>query len=117
MVHQDCAPNIRFVLRTQWSSFWSDNLQVALLFYSASLKFSFKFRISDPDVSDGLLMYAAQSGDGQGDFASVAIKDQHLEFRFDTGSGKINSEVGRRVWHYETLSCDVNMEEESQPKM
>ena len=85
--------------------------------YSASLKFSFKFRISDPDVSDGLLMYAAQSGDGQGDFASVAIKDQHLEFRFDTGSGKINSEVGRRVWHYETLSSEVNMEEESQPKI
>ena len=52
-----------------------------------SLKFSFKFRVSDPDVSDGVLMYAAQSGDGQGDFASVAIKDQHLEFRFDTGSG------------------------------
>ena len=55
---------------------------------SRSLKFSFKFRVSDPDVSDGVLMYAAQSGDGQGDFASVSIKDQHLEFRFDTGSGK-----------------------------
>ena len=42
-------------------------------------------------------MYAAQSGDGQGDFASVAIKDQHLEFRFDTGSGKENENIYRVV--------------------
>ena len=63
---------------------------------SRSLKFSFKFRVSDPDVSDGVLMYAAQSGDGQGDFASVAINDQHLEFRFDTGSG---NEIFEMVFH------------------
>ena len=44
-------------------------------------------------MSDGVLMYAAQSGDGQGDFASVAIKDQHLEFRFDTGSGNDRFEI------------------------
>jgi hypothetical protein len=51
------------------------------------LKFSFKFRVSGSEVEDGLLMYAAQTDDGQGDFASVAIREKHLEFRFDTGSG------------------------------
>ena len=32
-------------------------------------------------------MYCSQSKDGQGDFASIAIKDGRVEFRFDTGSG------------------------------
>ena len=36
---------------------------------------------------DGILMYCSQSKDGQGDFASIAIKDGRVEFRFDTGSG------------------------------
>ena len=32
-------------------------------------------------------MYCSQSKDGQGDFATIAIKDGRVEFRFDTGSG------------------------------
>ena len=32
-------------------------------------------------------MYCSQSKNGQGDFASIAIKDGRVEFRFDTGSG------------------------------
>ena len=58
------------------------------------------------------MMYAAQSGDGQGDFASVGIKDQHLEFRFDTGSGikrnilyMVNLVAVDRVWPFTT--CPV----------
>ena len=38
-------------------------------------------------LQDGILMYCSQSKDGQGDFASIAIKDGRVEFRFDTGSG------------------------------
>jgi hypothetical protein len=34
-------------------------------------------------------MYCAEREDGYGDFASIAIKDEHLEFRFDTGSGEL----------------------------
>ena len=44
-----------------------------------------KFKATE--VKDSLLMYGAKSSDGKGDFASLAIKDGHLEFRFDTGSG------------------------------
>ena len=33
-------------------------------------------------------MYCAEKADGTKDFASVALKNGHLEFRFDTGSGK-----------------------------
>ena len=59
-------------------------------------------------------MYAAQSGDGQGDFASVGIKDQHLEFRFDTGSGikrnilyMVNLVAVDRVWPFHYLPRSV----------
>ncbi|XP_076325413.1 terribly reduced optic lobes isoform X10 [Tachypleus tridentatus] len=44
-------------------------------------------RIKPRDVKDGVLMYSAQSESGQGDFASLAIKNGSVEFRFDTGSG------------------------------
>jgi hypothetical protein len=50
------------------------------------LKMALKF--NPADAQDGLLMYCAQSEDGQGDFTSLAIRDKRLEFRFDTGSGK-----------------------------
>eukprot|EP00094_Tigriopus_californicus_P007839 TCALIF_07549-PA protein Name:"Similar to HSPG2 Basement membrane-specific heparan sulfate proteoglycan core protein (Homo sapiens)" AED:0.37 eAED:0.38 QI:0/0.3/0.22/0.87/0.7/0.67/31/0/1988 len=49
------------------------------------LKLSFKFRALD--TRDSVLIYSAQSDDGHGDFASVTLKDEHLEFRFNTGSG------------------------------
>lgn len=46
-------------------------------------------KFNPADAQDGLLMYCAQSEDGQGDFTSLAIRDKRLEFRFDTGSGKL----------------------------
>jgi hypothetical protein len=49
------------------------------------VKMALKF--NPADAQDGLLMYCAQSEDGQGDFTSLAIRDKRLEFRFDTGSG------------------------------
>ena len=43
-------------------------------------------------------MYSAQGDDGQGDFAAVTVKEGHLEFRFDTGSGEMIKIVhGRHV--------------------
>ena len=33
-------------------------------------------------------MYCSERPDGYEDFASVALKNGFLEFRFDTGSGK-----------------------------
>ena len=43
-------------------------------------------RIKPHEVRDGLLAYSAQMDDG-GDFASLAIKDRRVEFRYDSGSG------------------------------
>lgn len=55
--------------------------------FLSRLKMALKF--NPADAQDGLLMYCAQSEDGQGDFTSLAIRDKRLEFRFDSGSGKL----------------------------
>ena len=65
------------------------------------LNLAFKFKAKE--TKDGILFYCAQEEGGQGDFASVAIKDKHLEFRFDTGSGPAiltsRGEVEVNMWH------------------
>ena len=58
---------------------------IRLCGFRCRLKMALKFNAAD--AQDGLLMYCAQSEDGQGDFTSLAIRDKRLEFRFDTGSG------------------------------
>lgn len=35
----------------------------------------------------GLLLYNGQKTDGRGDFVSLALRDWHLEFRYDLGKG------------------------------
>lgn len=35
----------------------------------------------------GLLLYNGQKTDGRGDFVSLALRDRHLEFRYDLGKG------------------------------
>ncbi|XP_032663569.1 basement membrane-specific heparan sulfate proteoglycan core protein-like isoform X7 [Odontomachus brunneus] len=62
------------------------------------------------DTGDGILMYCSQSDEGLGDFAALVIKDQHVEFRFDIGSGEavIRSPytVQPGVWTYVMVNRD-----------
>ncbi|ERL92782.1 hypothetical protein D910_10090 [Dendroctonus ponderosae] len=44
-----------------------------------------QMRIKPRSVDDGVLLYAAETAEGHGDFISLTIKDRHLEFRFDNG--------------------------------
>lgn len=37
--------------------------------------------------ASGLLLYNGQKTDGKGDFVSLALHNQHLEFRYDLGKG------------------------------
>lgn len=48
------------------------------------LQFTLEFR---PERNSGLLLYSGEQRDGYGDFVSLAVIDEHLEFRFDCGSG------------------------------
>ncbi|XP_076269824.1 terribly reduced optic lobes isoform X47 [Rhynchophorus ferrugineus] len=47
-----------------------------------------EMKIKPRDNSDGILLYAAETNEGHGDFISLAIKDRHLELRFDNGQVK-----------------------------
>ncbi|XP_066260113.1 basement membrane-specific heparan sulfate proteoglycan core protein isoform X1 [Euwallacea similis] len=48
-----------------------------------------EMRIKPRKVDDALLLYAAETNEGHGDFVSLTIKDKHLEFRFDNGKGPV----------------------------
>lgn len=70
------------------------------------LKLSIK--IKPTNLNDGILVYSSESEEGHGDFASLAIKDRHLEFRFDVGNGptiiRSNKEVTPNQWVAVTAS-------------
>ncbi|KAL1514177.1 hypothetical protein ABEB36_003476 [Hypothenemus hampei] len=48
-----------------------------------------EMKIKPRSVDDALLLYAAETNEGHGDFISLTIKDRHLEFRFDNGKGPV----------------------------
>ncbi|CAL1682401.1 unnamed protein product [Lasius platythorax] len=60
------------------------------------------------DSGDGILMYGSQNDEGYGDFAALIIKDKHIEFRFDIGSGMATIRspyaVQSGVWTYVTVN-------------
>ncbi|XP_039313933.1 basement membrane-specific heparan sulfate proteoglycan core protein isoform X8 [Solenopsis invicta] len=62
------------------------------------------------DTGDGILMYCSQSDEGLGDFAALVLKDRHVEFRFDIGSGlttiRSPHAVQPGVWTYVTVNRD-----------
>lgn len=45
-------------------------------------------KFNPADISDSILLYSSQNDYGLGAFVSISIKDKHVEFRFDSGSGK-----------------------------
>ena len=55
------------------------------------MKIAFKIKLHS--LKDGIIMYCSERPDGYEDFASVALKNGFLEFRFDTGSGKEKKDV------------------------
>jgi Laminin G domain. len=63
------------------------------------------------DNEDGILMYISQNDEGLGDFAALIIKNRHVEFRFDLGSGmavvRSNRIIHPGVWTYVTASRDL----------
>lgn len=49
-------------------------------------------KVKPTGVEDGILLYSSETEEGHGDFISLAIREKHLEFRFDAGNGEfINS--------------------------
>ncbi|XP_069364954.1 basement membrane-specific heparan sulfate proteoglycan core protein isoform X3 [Maniola hyperantus] len=55
---------------------------------SRFLRMSMKIKAKAP-ITDGIIMYCAQSARGHGGFTSLAVHDGHLEFRYDVGDGNV----------------------------
>ncbi|KAJ8737311.1 hypothetical protein PYW07_000582 [Mythimna separata] len=53
---------------------------------SRTLRMSMRIKAASP-VTDGIIMYCAESSRGYGGFTSLAMHDARLEFRYDLGGG------------------------------
>ncbi|GAB6018614.1 hypothetical protein CHUAL_000299 [Chamberlinius hualienensis] len=83
---------------------------------------SFHLKIKPRSLNDGLILYAAQSESGTGDFVSLSIKNKRVEFKLDTGSGatiiRSNYDLKEDEWvtvkaerHFREGTLTVNNEE------
>ncbi|KAH9644190.1 hypothetical protein HF086_008679, partial [Spodoptera exigua] len=55
---------------------------------SRTLRMSMRIKAASP-VTDGIIMYCAESSRGYGGFTSLAVHDARLEFRYDLGGGSV----------------------------
>ncbi|CAK9827038.1 Basement membrane-specific heparan sulfate proteoglycan core protein [Anthophora retusa] len=59
---------------------------------------------------DGILMYCSQSDEGLGDFVALVVKNRHVEFRYDIGSGlaiiRSNHILQPGVWTHVSVNRD-----------
>ncbi|ESO88861.1 hypothetical protein LOTGIDRAFT_219009 [Lottia gigantea] len=51
------------------------------------LQMNAKIMFKANSLDDGIILYNAQQQDGRGDFVAILIKDGHIEYKYDTGSG------------------------------
>lgn len=65
-------------------------------------------KIKPRSLQDGVLLYCGESEEGYGHFTSLTLKDKHLEFRFDVGSGpaiiRSSKELTPNEWVAVTVS-------------
>lgn len=66
---------------------FSDDAYIAYQTPKQQRRLKVSLKIKPSEVSDGILLYCGETEEGHGDFASLAIKNKHIEFRFDAGNG------------------------------
>uniref|UniRef100_A0A0A9YRP0 Basement membrane-specific heparan sulfate proteoglycan core protein n=1 Tax=Lygus hesperus TaxID=30085 RepID=A0A0A9YRP0_LYGHE len=64
---------------------------------AATSDFSLYLEAKFDNVRNSLLAYAGQNQNGHGDFASLTLRDHHIEFTVDTGSGPETIRNAHRV--------------------
>jgi len=72
-------------------------------------------KIKPTSVEDALLFYSAFSEDGNGDYIAITIKDRHVEFRYDSGSGPaiIRSTNPLRLNAWTNIRAERNLQDGS----
>lgn len=66
---------------------FTKNAYVAYPALKLPRRLKINLKIKPKDLTDAILMYSAQDSEGHGNFISLAIKDEHVEFRYDVGNG------------------------------
>ncbi|XP_024936745.1 basement membrane-specific heparan sulfate proteoglycan core protein [Cephus cinctus] len=91
-------------------AFHDNNAYLAYTTPKAIRRLKFSIHFNPSDNGDGILMYSSESEDGLGDFAALIIKDRHVEFRFDIGSGmavvRSNQIIQPGLWSHVIVSRD-----------
>ncbi|XP_056009495.1 basement membrane-specific heparan sulfate proteoglycan core protein-like isoform X3 [Ostrea edulis] len=54
---------------------------------NARFQMKIELEIKPQSLDDGLVLYSGQNEDGSGDYVVILMKDNYLEFRYNTGSG------------------------------
>ena len=72
-------------------------------------KFKMGLKVKPETTADGLLIYSSQTDNGHGDFTSLAIRDRHLEFQYDTGSGPAVIRSKREVKPGEWIDVSLSL--------
>ena len=55
-------------------------------------------------LTDSLLLYNAFTNDGNGDYISISLRDEYVEFRYDSGTGIAESWIARFLSFYNLQS-------------
>ncbi|XP_028137681.2 basement membrane-specific heparan sulfate proteoglycan core protein isoform X7 [Diabrotica virgifera virgifera] len=75
-------------------------------------KLKLTLKVKPNNLEDGILLYCGESEEGYGNFISLAIKDRHLEFRFDAGNGvtvmRDEKELIPGNWHVLTATRSLS---------
>ncbi|KAK9737087.1 Laminin EGF domain [Popillia japonica] len=76
---------------------FTKNAYVAYPALKLPRRLKINLKIKPKDLTDAILMYSAQDSEGHGNFISLAIKDEHVEFRYDVGNGPVIIRSDNRV--------------------
>ncbi|XP_064483526.1 agrin-like isoform X2 [Ornithodoros turicata] len=77
-----------------WRFTGASYLELRRLQAYTGLSLEVEFEAESPE---GLLLYNGQTSSGAGDFVALALREGHLEFRFDLGSGPVVLRAPRRI--------------------
>lgn len=87
---------------------FSDDAFVAYPTPNPQRRLKMGLKVKPRDLKDGVLLYCGESEEGYGDFASVSLKNGHVEFRFDVGAGPVVIRSSKQLVPNEWVAVSVS---------
>ncbi|XP_066593540.1 basement membrane-specific heparan sulfate proteoglycan core protein [Prorops nasuta] len=108
--YQRTGPRCEYSTKINDPAFRDERSFIAHQTPNALRRLKVAMRFNPADNEDGILMYSCQSDEGVGDFAALIIRNGHVEFHYDLGSGvavvKSDYPIQPEVWSRVTVSRD-----------